>query len=163
MKKSLINIGLASVIAINLTGCFGENISCSGEVEKSLVKEIALPEIKEKMLMELLNEKSPGSGLLYMSLNKLAAFAGKESNLSETRGLESLTEVQKELESEYSNLSFLLGDIRTLAKDKEINSVECAGKITVKTTKYELSYEVEYNAQLGDDKEKVFVEISSLE
>ena len=75
MKKNLINIALTSVIAINMMGCFGESISCSGEVEKDLVKEIALPEIKEKMLMDILNEKSPGSGLLYITLNKLAAFA----------------------------------------------------------------------------------------
>ena len=73
MKKSLINITLIGAIAINLSGCFGESVSCSGEVEKDLVKEIALPEIKEKMLMDILNEKSPGSGLLYITLNKLAA------------------------------------------------------------------------------------------
>ena len=163
MKKNLINIALTSVIAINMMGCFGESISCSGEVEKDLVKEIALPEIKEKMLMDILNEKSPGSGLLYITLNKLAAFAGKESNLGTTKGLESLSEAQKEVESEYSNLNFLLSDIRTLAKNKEINSVECAGKITVKTSNYELIYKVNYNAQLGDDKKKDFVEISTLE
>ena len=88
------------------------------------------------------NFHTPKSTLMMM----VAAFAGKESNLGTTKGLESLSEAQKEAESEYSNLNFLLSDIRTLAKNKEINSVECAGKITVKTSNYDLIYKVTYNA-----------------
>lgn len=163
MKKSLINITLMGVIAINLSGCFEESISCSGENVKSFVKEIVLPQTKENMVAQLLNEKSPISGTLYLSMKKLGDIYGTNPKLSEMQGLETLTEIQKKVETEFTNINFLLGDVRTLSKNKELNIVECAGKITVKTINYELTYDVEYKAQLGDDKKKIFVEVSSLE
>ena len=163
MKKSLMNISLMGLVAINLSGCFSENVSCSSKTVKELVEEITLPETKENMIAELLNEKTSMSGTLYLSMKKLAALAGTESKLQTMQGLESLPEIKVQVDNEYKNMKFSLGDIRTLAKDKDLNSVECAGKITIKTANYELDYDIEYNAQLGDDKEKIFVEVSSLE
>ncbi len=163
MKKSLINITLATLAITTFTGCFGENVSCSGKTVKELVEEITVPETKENMIAEILNKNNNLSGALYLSMKNLANVAGTESKLQTIKGLESLPEVKLEVENEYKNMKFLLGDIRTLAKNKELNSVECAGKITIKTPNYELEYDIEYNAQLGDDKEKIFVEVSSLE
>ena len=160
MKKSLINITLIGAIAINLSGCFGESVSCSGEVEKDLVKEISVPQTKENMIAQLLNEKDSMNGMLYLSIKKLAATYGTEPNMEKFKDL---PEIQAKVESEYSNLKFLLEDIRTVSKDKELNSVECVGKITIKTPSYEMTYDVEYNSQLGDDKKNIFVEVSSLE
>lgn len=163
MKKSLINLSLMGVIAINLSGCFGESISCSSESVQRLVKESTLPVTKENMVAQLLNEKSPASGMLYLAAKKLADMYGTKPKFEEMSGLESIAEVKATVESEYSNLKFLLADIRTLEKDQELNRVECTGKITINTPRYEISYNVEYNAQLGDDKKKIFVEISNLE
>jgi hypothetical protein len=163
MKKSLINITLISALAINLSGCFEESVSCSAEEVKGILKEIVLPETKESMIAQLLNEKSPISGTLYLSMKKLGDIYGTNSKLSEMQGLETLTEIQKKVENEYTNVIFSLDDIRTLLKDKELNKVECIGKVTIKTNNYELIYDVGYNAQLGDDKKKIFVEVSSLE
>lgn len=162
MKKSLVYIGVSTLLITTITGCFGESVSCSSETVKELVEEIAIPETKENMIAEILNKKNNLSGALYLSMKSLATLAGTESKLQTVKGLESLPEIKLEVDSEYKNMKFLLGDIRTLAKDKELNSVECAAKITIKTPNYELDYDIEYNAQLGDDKEKIFVEVSSL-
>lgn len=162
MKKKLVNTTLMCIVALNFTGCFGESVSCSSKTVKDLVEEIAVPETKENMIVELLNKKKSMSGTIYLSMKSLAALTGTESKLQTMEGLESLAEIKSEVDNEYKNIKFLLGDIRTLAKDKELNSVECTGKITIKTANYELDYDIEYNAQLGDDKEKIFVEVSSL-
>lgn len=160
MKKSLVYIGVSTLLITTFTGCFGESVSCSGEVEKNLVKEITVPQTKENMIAELLKEKNSMNGMIYLSVKKLANTYGTKPNMESFEGL---PEIEAKVESEYSNLKFSLEDIRTISKDKELNSVECVGKITIKTTNYSVDYEVEYNSQLGDDKKKVFVEVSSLE
>lgn len=160
MKKSLVYIGVSTLLITTFTGCFGESVSCSGEVEKSLVKEIVIPQTKENMIAELLNEKKPMNGMLYLAAKKFADSYGTKPNL---KSFEGLAEIEAKVENEYNNMNFLLSDIRTLSKDKEINKVECTGKITIKTVSYEFDYEVKYDSQLGDDKKNIFVEVSSLE
>lgn len=114
------------------------------------------------MVAQLLSEKCPASGMIYLAGKQLADLYGTKPKFEEMSGLESLSEIKATVESEYNNLKFLLVDIRTLEKDKELNKVECTGKITINTPNYETSYVVEYNAQLGDDKKKIFVEVSDL-
>ncbi len=160
MKKSLMYIGVSTLLITTFTGCFGESVSCSGEVEKNLVKEITVPQTKENMIAELLNEKKSMNGMLYLLAKKAANAYGTKPNLGNFEGL---PEIEAKVENEYNNMNFLLSDIRTLSKDKEINKVECTGKITIKTVSYEVDYEVKYNSQLGDDKKNIFVEVSSLE
>lgn len=160
MKKSLAYIGVSTLLITTFTGCFGESVSCSGEVEKNLVKEITIPQTKENMIAELLKEKNNMNGMLYLAVKKMANTYGTKPNLEKFEGL---PEIEAKVESEYNNMNFLLSDIRTLSKDKEINKVECAGKITIKTVSYEVDYDVKYNSQLGDDKKNIFVEVSSLE
>lgn len=160
MKKNLMNISLLGLLAINLSGCFGESVSCGGETEKDLVKQIVIPQSKENMIAQLLNEKNTMNGMLYLAAKKFADSYGTKPNLEKFEGL---PEIEAKVENEYNNMNFLLSDIRTLSKDKEINKVECTGKVTIKTTSYSIDYEVDYNSQLGDDKKKVFVEVSSLE
>ncbi len=160
MKKNLMNISLLGLVAINLSGCFGESVSCSGETERDLVKQIVIPQSKENLIAQLLNEKNTMNGMLYLAAKKFADSYGTKPNLEKFEGL---PEIEAKVENEYNNMNFLLSDIRTLSKDKEINKVECTGKVTIKTTSYSIDYEVEYNSQLGDDKKKVFVEVSSLE
>ena len=159
MKKNLMNISLLGLLAINLSGCFGESVSCGGETEKDLVKQIVIPQSKENMIAQLLNEKNTMNGMLYLAAKKFADSYGTKPNLEKFEGL---PEIEAKVENEYNNMNFLLSDIRTLSKDKEINKVECTGKVTIKTTSYSIDYEVDYNSQLGDDKKKVFVEVSSL-
>ncbi len=160
MKKSLVYIGVSTLLITTFTGCLGESVSCSGEVEKSLVKEIVIPQTKENMIAQLLNEKNTMNGMLYLAAKKFADSYGTKPNLEKFEGL---PEIQAKVETEYNNMNFLLSDIRTLSKDKEINKVECTGKVTIKTVSYEVNYEVNYNSQLGDDKKNIFVEVSSLE
>ena len=160
MKKNLMNISLLGLLAINLSGCFGESVSCGGETEKDLVKQIVIPQSKENMIVQLLNEKNTMNGMLYLAAKKFADSYGTKPNLEKFEGL---PEIEAKVENEYNNMNFLLSDIRTLSKDKEINKVECTGKITIKTVSYEVDYEVKYNSQLGDDKKNIFVEVSSLE
>lgn len=154
IKMSLINISLIGVITISLSGYFDENVSCSGEAEKDLVKQITLPIAKEKMIAQLLNERNSMNGMLYLSIKKLAETYGTKPNME---SFKDLPKIETKVESEYSNVNFLLGDIRTLSKDKELNIVECTGKVTFKTYSYELAYDIEYNSQLGDNKENIFV------
>ncbi len=160
MRKNLVYIGVSTLLITTFTGCFGESVNCSGEVEKNLVKEITIPQTKENMIAELLNEKKSMNGMLYLLAKKAANAYGTKPNLANFEGL---PEIEAKVESEYSNLKFSLEDIRTVSKDKELNSVECVGKITIKTTNYSLDYDVKYNSQLGDDKKNIFVEVSSLE
>ena len=160
--KKLINIVVLGAIAFNFSGCMGENVSCSGEVEKSLVEEIVLPESKVNMIADFLNEKEPAKGMLYLAMRKMAAAYGSdESKLN--KEFKFLTEATAEVEKEYSKYLFKLENIRTVSKNKELNSVSCVGEITIDTLNYSSTYDVEYNAQLGDDKKNVFVEVSSFE
>ena len=159
MKKSLVNIGISTLLITTFTGCFGESVSCGGETERDLVKQIVIPQSKENLIAQLLNEKNTMNGMLYLAAKKFADSYGTKPNLEKFEGL---PEIEAKVENEYNNMNFLLSDIRTLSKDKEINKVECTGKVTIKTTSYSIDYEVEYNSQLGDDKKKVFVEVSSL-
>ena len=162
MKKKLLNLSICTFIVLNFTGCFGESVSCSGKAENELVKEKTIPKMKEYMIAQLLNEKKDGNGMKYFFLKKASEAYGVKPDLS--KEFKDLPEIEAEVEKEFTNLIFALGETRTLSKNTELNSVECVGKIGIATSsRRAFAYDVEYNSQLSDNKKKIFVEVSNLE
>lgn len=162
MKKKLLNLSICTFIVLNFTGCFGESVSCSGKAENELVKEKTIPMMKEYMIAQLLNEKKDGNGMKYFFLKKASEAYGVKPDLS--KEFKDLPEIEAEVEKEFTNLIFALGETRTLSKNTELNSVECVGKIGIVTSsRRAFTYDVEYNSQLSDNKKKIFVEVSNLE
>ncbi|MGB3750595.1 MAG: hypothetical protein WA945_03445 [Arcobacteraceae bacterium] len=162
MMKRIAGVVLVGALSIGFTGCLGESdsVSCSGETVSELVEEISMPIIKEELFIKLLNNKGMANGMLYQSVKAMAEFSDKEINYNDT--VKGYDAAKAELEKEFEKSNFILTDIRTTAKEKEINKVVCMGKATVKTPNYTVSYDLEYNAQLGDKKENVYVEITRL-
>lgn len=148
-------------VIIGFTGCGDSEVSCGGETELSLMETITLPGIKDKFIMETMNEKDPASGMLYIAAKRLAESINTGKNPSEMEGFK---EANATMEKEFKSYKFSLHDIRTTSKDEELNKVECVGKITVELGSYSMNYDnVVYKAQLGDDKENVYVEVVSME
>ena len=162
MTNKIAAMTLVGALSFGFTGCLGDGdaVSCSGETVGELVEEISTPIIKEELFIKLLNNQGMANGMLYQSVKAMAVFSEKEIDYTDT--VKGYDEAKAELEKEFENANFILTDIRTTAKDKEINKVVCMGKATLKTTNYSMSYDLEYNAQLGDKKENVYVEITQL-
>lgn len=162
MTKKIAGVALIGALSFGFTGCLGESdtVSCSGETVNQLVEEIATPIIKEELFIKLLNNKGMANGMLYQSVKAMAEFSDKEIDYNDT--VKGYDEAKAELEKEFEKSNFILTDIRTTAKEKEINKVVCMGKATLETINYTVSYDLEYEAQLGDDKENVYVEITRL-
>jgi len=162
--NKILNIVVAGVLTIGLNGCLDSNseISCSGETETVLVGEIILPTVKDKLMVQIINETDPENemaGLLYGMKKNMAITLGQEPDFSKIKNYESsLATVEKE----FSKYVFNLTDIRTTSKDKELNKVECVGTANIQLENYSVDYAITYNAQLGDDKENVYVEVSEL-
>lgn len=153
MKKKLLNLSICTFIVLNFTGCFGESVSCSGKAENELVKEKTIPMMKEYMIAQLLNEKKDGNGMKYFFLKKASEAYGVKPDLS--KEFKDLPEIEAEVEKEFTNLIFALGETRTLSKNTELNSVECVGKIGIVTSsRRAFTYDVEYNSQLSDNKKR---------
>ena len=121
MKKKLLNLSICTFIVLNFTGCFGESVSCSGKAENELVKEKTIPMMKEYMIAQLLNEKKDGNGMKYFFLKKATETYGVKPDLS--KEFKDLPEIEAEVEKEFTNLIFVLGETRTLSKNTELNSV----------------------------------------
>lgn len=159
MKKYYVNFFLAGCL-LGLTGCGTSEISCSGDAESKLVEDIVLPNIKDRFIMEKMNEKDPAAGMLYLAMKNMAETIGTAKDPNEMKGFK---EANAEMEKEFKSYKFTLTDVRTTSKDKELNKVECSAKIAVELPSYNVNYDVTYNAQLGDDKENVYVEVESID
>ena len=167
--NKLLSIVFIGALSFTLNGCndSSNNVSCSGKTEKGMVEELILPTAKEDLLVNIIKETDPNkkkgelmnAGLMYSMIKNMSEKAGMEPDYSKIVNYESsLAAVKKE----FSNYTLNLTDIRTTSKDKELNKVECVGSAHVQLENYTLDYAVTYSAQLGDDKKKIYVEISDL-
>ena len=160
--NKMLTFSLAVGLSLGLSGCLDSEVSCSGEIEKELVEEITIPYIKEQFIVETMNEITPFSGLMYQAMKNMSESAGLGSN-KKPEAFKSYEEATVKAEKEFASYKFSLNDIRTTSKDKELNKVECSGAIHVSLPSYEMNFDIDYEAQLGDDKETVYVEVGSLE
>jgi hypothetical protein len=161
MKTKSIGVIILVGVIIGFSGCSNSEVSCGGKTELSLIETITLPSIKDKFIADTMNEKNSFSGTMYLTAKKLAESMDTGRNPSDMEGFK---EANATMEKEFKSYKFSLHDIRTTNKDKELNKVECVGKITVELGSYLMNYDnVVYKAQLGDDKENVYVEVESME
>lgn len=165
MKNKIISIALVPLLSMSFSGCFNNEASCSGSTEAELVEEIALPSIKDKFIYQKMNEIEPMSGVYLLSKKMLSAFGGdgKKTNNAINKYEETYNKASEEAEREFKNYTFKLEGIRTTEKDRELHQVECSATVKVKLASYEGSYNIEYSSQLSDDKNSVYVQVSSLE
>ncbi|OHE04106.1 hypothetical protein [Sulfurimonas sp. RIFOXYB12_FULL_35_9] len=162
MKNKIVSIALVSLLSMSFSGCFNNEASCSGSTEAQLVEEIALPSIKDKFIYQKMNDIEPMSGV-YLYMKKLASTVGGDNKNVKNQYEETYNKASEEAEKEFQNYKFELEGIRTTSKDKELHQVECSATVKVKLASYEGSYNIEYSSQLSDDKNSVYVEVSSLE
>lgn len=161
MKTKSIGVIISMGVIIGFSGCGSSEVSCGGETEVGILETITLPNIKDKFIADTMNEKDSFSGTMYLTAKQLAESMNTGRNPSDMEGFK---EANTTMEKEFKSYKFSLHDIRTTSKDKELNKVECVGKITVELGSYSMNYEnVVYKAQLGDDKENVYVEVVNME
>jgi len=167
---------ISIIAALALTSCSVEDIkgllslnevSCSGEVETQLVEELNLKAAQNGITVQYLKEAYPNSVMQYALqsvLNPLVAMFDqrtpeeKKKNNNEIEGVKEAEEFSKNAFKDYT---FKLEGVRTLAKDDELNKVECSGKAIYELPSIENSWEIDvhYSAQLTDDKKSVVVEM----
>lgn len=138
-----------------LAGCSEPNVSCSADVVKKLVEAISFPMIKEKFIANRLNEKSMGSGTGYLITRHFGI---------DPRKIEGYPETKKKADEAFAHFTSELHDIRTTGDENSDSRVECTGIVSIALRPYQpISYNVAYNAQLGIDREKVYVEINTFD
>lgn len=147
MRYISIPLIAASVILFLFSLYESNEISCDEETTISLVKELTLPQIKEEYIIQKLAENDPSSRAFY----KMAQLVGTENEI------EGYEDLEYEAEKLFKNPNFLMKSFRTLNKNKELQTVECASVINVNS----MELDVEYTSQLTDDGKEVVVNITS--
>ena len=156
MNKKLILLSLSIPIFLSLSGCFGEELSCSSENVSELVEKHAVAYAQEQFIADVMRKEQSFSSLMFSAMieyERLGMGSKDPSNL------EGYPEANSEMEKAFKTYSFSLHDVRTTAKDKEINKLECVAGVTVEAKDDIFEYTLHYNAQLGDDKEKIYVDV----
>lgn len=168
MINFLLRVGLIGVITITFTGCFEEEIACNSQPVQELVHEISSDTIKDKLAIKKFvaaNKKEGGDSFTDNMINS-GAMDNFYIMLFQTQKNEKGSKVYniyQEVENEFKSHKFSLNDLRTISKDKELDKVECVGIIHISLQSTSFDFNVEYTAQLTDNKEKVYVELLSLD
>ncbi len=134
-------------------------VSCSGVTEKELVEKLVIPSAKDSLMVQLLNEIDPSNGMAYLYIKKAVAKMGIEADYSKITDYNATADT---VNKEFSHYKFSLKDIRTTAKDKELHKVTCEAIAHVQMENYTADYDIEYNAQLGDDKKHVYLKLTKI-
>lgn len=154
--KTIVPIITASLL---LCGCFDakeakkEKFSCNDSTVKELVEEMTIPEVRKEYSKKLSHSyKSAKDNNPMMSI----LFGGGALLNSEDQ-----KDLNQRVESDFKGYKYSLEDIRTIKKDKELNAIECnADTIITLESNQTLKYEIEYKAQLTDNLEKTYTEVS---
>ncbi len=173
MKKILLNSAITSILAIGLTGCLGEDISCSGENTQSLVKQITEPNVINSIFLSKYQNGDYGETNMVTSsmlagangdIEALSSFLGgygKDGKDLANSVYGKLLEGKKELKKTFKSSNISLDSFITTAKDKELSKVECSATLNVVYENNTYSFDTTYTAQLTDDKKEIFVQVDS--
>ena len=162
--KHLLIVGLT---IITLSGCFNEEITCTDESVKKLVEEIVIPEIKESLKLERIKKENLGHAMLYATYKRANMDIGtfmKGDKLAAYQ--QTLNTAQNDVNEIFEGYKFALINMRTTNKDKELHKVSCSGTAQLTFAIYPedpVDTGISYNAQLSDDMENVYVEVTEME
>ena len=159
MNKKLILLTLSAPLFLSLSGCFGEDLSCSSDKVSERIEKSTVTYAQEQFIANTMHKEQSFSSLMFsamMEYERLGMGSKDPSNL------EGYPEAKAKMEKAFKKYSFTLHDVRTTAKEKEINKVECVADVTVKAKDDIFEYTLHYNAQLGDDNKKIYVDILEL-
>lgn len=174
MKKSILSSTLAVALAIGLTGCLGEDISCNEETTQELVKEITQTGVINSIFLSKYQNGDYGESD-FMTMSLLNGSGGNIKALGELYGYDKIKTNKNgkkptmavlydnyiEFEKNFKNPTVSLDSFMTTAKDKELSKVECSATLNVVYENNTYSFDTSYTAQLTDDKKQVFVEVDT--
>jgi hypothetical protein len=143
---ALTGMAVAALLVFFFYKSGAANISCNEETVQGLVNEITLPAIKDQLIYETLAETDISAAMRYRLFKAVG-------NTDEIDGFK---EAESNADQILKKAAFSMSDFRTVAKDKELNKVECIAEVHYGGW----HTETEYNAQLTDDGEKVYVEVT---
>jgi len=173
MKKILLNSAITSILAIGITGCLGEDISCNEETTQVLVKEITEQNVINSIFLSKYQNGDYGETNMVTSsmlagangdIEALSSFLGgygKDGKDLANSVYGKLLEGKKELKKTFKPSSILLDNFMTTAKDKELSKVECSVTLNVVYENNTYSFDTSYTAQLTDDKKQVSVQVDT--
>ena len=182
MKIKILNIIFIGILGIGFSGCLNKDeITCNEETVQSTVKEIIEPTIQSKIFVSKVNngDYKDFQGMETNTFNILLSQVGgsMEALLKHPIFTNGLLSSNKEVggltrkilttflsfESEFKTHSVELNDFLTTKKEKELSRVECASEVKIDFDNQIYNFNIEYTAQLTDDKKEVYVEVTSIE
>ena len=177
MKKRVISIALICTLGLGITGCLdnGDEISCSEATVQDILTDILKPELPDKIYTKkYLNGDYGKSNFM---LDAMVQGAGGFENLSKNPMFKLMEDSKdkkeniftkilnnyKEFKEKFKTTNILYDSFLTTSKDKELSKVICKATATVVIDNSNYKFDLQYNAQLTDDKKEVYVEVTSFD
>jgi hypothetical protein len=165
MYKYIVKAGLVGLIIILFTGCLKEEeVNCNDSAVQGLIQEIISESLIDKIVFKkairekkkepdyksnpfMTEEFMEGMFILMIMQEK-----NKEGSV--------INKLYKQTLSEIKAQTFSLTDVMTTKKEKELSRVECKANLNIGLQSGNYTFDIVYNAQLTDDKESIFVEVT---
>ena len=156
MNRQLLSLALSLPLLLSLSGCFEKEVSCSSEDVSKLLEAEVIPFAKKQYIANVMEKEHSFSSLMFSALVEYEKMGMGSKDPSQLEGYE---EAKEKMEKAFKGYKFILHDIRTTDINEKIHKVACIGYATVKTTSSDLDFSLDYQAQIGDDKKTLYVDI----
>lgn len=156
MNKQRLSLALSLPLLLSLSGCFEKEVTCSSDNVSTLLEAEVIPFAKKQYIVDTMREQHGFSSIMFSAMMQYENMGMGSKDPSHLDGYE---EAKEKMELAFKNYKFILHDIRTTNINEKIHKVECLGSATVKTSSSTLNYNLNYQAQVGDDKKTIYVDI----
>lgn len=172
--KKIRNIAVALLPLVLFSGCFKHQVKCDDESVLGLVKDGTYDYVKNATLVNMttqLNAQENNNQTTSMFANMYVEPSSVIGQMILSGGYGEKSPFAKNLEfakDYFKNAKYLIEDIRTVEQNKELNKVTCKSVVKFFTldkedgSKVGFDFDLDYNAQISDTNEKVFVDIVSI-
>jgi PBP1b-binding outer membrane lipoprotein LpoB len=162
MKKKVIS-GILLGCTLFFSGCFnGDEVKCDNQQVISMVQDnISNQLILDLATYKLIKDQNKTVTPIEFMTMKLVATGMLMGALNQKEHSPKMDKFIQDLAKLYKSGKFMLKDIRTTSKDKELNKVTCSATAEFNVNDYTIEGEVNYLVQKTDDGKKLYVEVQS--
>jgi len=156
MNKHLLFLSVTTPLILMLSACSGDDVSCSSDKVSEVLKETTMTLAKEQYIAEAMRKDHRFSSLMYATMMTSQRLGIAKTDPST---LDGYRDAEKKMKDAFKKSHFSLHDVRTTSKKDEIHKVSCVASATVSSSGDDYNFDLVYDAQKGDDSEKIYVDI----